>query len=850
MQPMAWRALCWAGLRQRPLRTVVNNVRRLFTGEGPKTRRERKGSFAAALADLRDGLTSVTVEKLLGRDVSPAQKCLERYSLSQIGDKGSLSQALYRWLQAAVEVVEAAKMESEGTSLLSSGLISQVSIAAGVETSELKQENLSEETVKELEFELQEHEEYINMAQEELHAMDELLKEANTKPKGWIVCSEDVVGSFPRKEAKEFWSKISGFYNESRDGGAGEGETRCISTDTSQRILSMVEHFENARLLTNAEIGASTSVAFSNLVPQSSTGFDNTRGEGYVPLLFSGDVPDNSTTSANTFFKNIFECPVIETALSSEFPRLLEARDRTNGSGEQMKGFRDEEGCFVINSQETPGVLNSCKAPLSMGEALSNSHTNDAVLGLSERLRYEKRIDELEKELKQALNASPKDEIQLLKGDLKASNHELRRLTEERDRLMAERWGMPLTWEKYSTVHNLSSSHLITTKKAAEGGECDTNEGETSVGANKAEAPFTNFGTAVEEELKERLAIAYQRIRELEKANGVGLSSVRTPAHGMERLERRPIDLTEAGEGGLRRGHHSSADGLPGLPNPPEALQAQVKALQQHVEAHQRTTRGLEERLNRALHDHREAQRQILRHQKEQTTLWARLGEAEGKLLARAEAGECAGRGPSPRRVVGLLLEEEEDGPHPPTSGGLEEEESTVSVGVSEVGGSLLSSFSFRPRLEAPAGRSANLGTDSPESSFLRVMTTGGGSWEGPSRRHPLGKPLEGMSAMELRREVLRLRREVEALQSCEARLKMELESGRERQMEERLQRQRARNARLQVLQRLGDVVKQKLLENDRSVYLDNSDHSEEGLMRLLEKSKKEVELLVQRHQI
>ncbi|CCW65582.1 unnamed protein product [Phytomonas sp. EM1] len=97
------------------------------------------------------------------------------------------------------------------------------------------------------------------------------------------------------------------------------------------------------------------------------------------------------------------------------------------------------------------------------------------------------------------------------------------------------------------------------------------------------------------------------------------------------------------------------------------------------------------------------------------------------------------------------------------------------------------------------------------------------------------------MSGVELRREVLRLRREVEALQSSEVRLTMELESSRERQAEERAQRQRARHARLQMLQRLQEVVKQRLLPPG-----DVADTP----LTILERSKKEMELVVQRHQI
>lgn len=444
-------------------------------------------------------------------------------------------------------------------------------------------------------------------------------------------------------------------------------------------------------------------------------------------------------------------------------------------------------------------------------------------------------------------------EVQLLNEELRACKADLKRVIDERDRLVAERRDRPrFTVGRPSITANDFSA----------------------AGLQGASTPRDTVDHAIVEELEEQLNAAHQRIKELEAARAEEASAPPTvtsritvgtaPQNALEESmshSQSPLpgpadgadshtnDSSHTDDRRSFSSHHlphtvlmNSSPGAQAIYNQEavEQLQAQVTSLRSQLESQTRATSVAEERLNQALHEREEAKQHVASMTGELATVWTRLEETEQRLqdeqdrarleMSRPRAYSVEPSVPMPILDSPALLGGGED-----TSTGVMSPKRSVSAalrsesGVPPASGSVSGANNRAYEWASRASSVVPYGTrDNGESRASSMM---------PATK---GNPVEAMSVNELRHEVRLLRQEVERYQASELKLAMELQSMKERQGEERRRRKEARTVRLQMLNRLQDAVQEALVKQSEELG---------AIPELLQRSKEETEAVLSQYQ-
>lgn len=409
---------------------------------------------------------------------------------------------------------------------------------------------------------------------------------------------------------------------------------------------------------------------------------------------------------------------------------------------------------------KTVTVTAPIKAPSSSAGATPQATPQSPAR--DDKAAYEATIADLRARLARALEANPKEaELQLLREELAAKQEEIRKLRATASsaprRDSASRW-----------------------REAAAG-----------VSPQPSDA---GSAQVVVDELEAQLRAAHARIRELERAS----MPAATEGEG-------------EGEGG--------AEGETKAPAGPAAttadaerarqLQERLAAVEKELQQQRKASAATQEKFNRSLNAEQEARAQLAEKQKELDAMWKKLGEVEARLK---EEGERT-------RQLEAQRSEEVSVASPAAS----------LYRAAQAPGNTFSTQDTRRNNRVVAGSTASFASPPGSPSPAHGITLGGGgrppgeslALEPSSvspKPGPSGQPIDQMTPLELKHEVMRLRQEVETHQSNELRLSMEIQTTREKLKEEKMRRRESRQIRAQMLSRLQTAVEDVMVRQNEAM--------------------------------
>ncbi|KPI85755.1 hypothetical protein ABL78_5173 [Leptomonas seymouri] len=611
-------------------------------------------------------------------------------------------------------------------------------------------------------------------------------------------------------------------------------------------------------------------------------------------------------------------------ATASDTPKSGVNAQRPDDS-ETRRGMRDDERRCSTQSALPPTTVSSRRSSVVVvvppqppsPRAPAPSMKNDAAVPRpSEHLKAEpegtssreaelaEKARLLEARLAAALQQNPKEaELQLLRDEVNAKRMELQRVTEERDRLLLER-REKTRWRNYGSPMRRKIAVNSSDDRNNSEGDGDSSPLQQPGSGRYSRQPSTPrdmVDRSIVDELEEQLTEAHQRILELQNeasqrrrrrsvsagepnaADTTFPSPAAPPAEG-ETAEV-PSKAVAAGPVAARLPARTVAQEVY------DELESRLQSVSTELETQRQGMQKLEEQLNSALHRRAEAESVVSAQKRELEEVWERLEVAEARaeeqrllteqrlLMAQAQQQNSSAQLQAPAASVAAQLASAErtlsfsphgtapvppglprlwmpsattdslsDASHffvAPSTGDTEAKSQlnddvvTVATGAT---GAAYGSISRRS-LEAPMGSTSvealpTFGTGAPMQPNSVVH---GGSYSRGVSASLQSRPVEQLSTIELRHEVHRLREEVERHQSGELRLSMELQTLREKQKAERKRRRDARLARTQMLLRMKDTITE---------VIERSNQELEAIPALLERGKEEAEALVMKRRM
>lgn len=740
-----------------------------------------------AFPDLASSIAAVRVDAVPPAAIAKAAATLRGTSQSALPSNVPLCWLILRWLQALVCIAEAHKASQTrprtadmATVTFSSEHHENNTVA---ETSELAHEQ-----------ERKEHEEYVQVATEELDALDEILTEMQAKcPINFStdlrnlppldISPQQILARFMHAEMEELLTTAAD---------APPGGHVKLGLAISKRILPLI-----GAPLAGSRLASQTSLSKGSALTKNTvlrTGAAGAHVATDVRPLPTHRLTENLSPKAPLPMRHASRRAEVAKLPDSQrraTPQdgsalLCEGREATSSCAlDTLRTSLWKEGTLAVkaknDSTATHPTANPNKSSLKTvcdGKPNSTPQQSQPRASITE--------DRACSQNAAASHGGPPSQVketQLLREELQAMVTELKRVKEDRDRLLTER---------RDRSHRQDSSRL----RRLSGARGDDYCGESANMSRQSDR-------AVVEDLEEQLTLSYQRIAALEHGKkNAGGSMCTAPADSN--------DLLFHGEGSCRL---RSAQDFPAPGHAAEARQElvrQVESLQKDLREQQQSNCDLSERLNSAIHAHNQSQQSVQDLTKELHTMWTKLVETESRLNEEVELSTCADS-ITMRRAANqwsLAIPPPETPPHPPhhelepsdgkpcnasldhqPAEGLSKVLSPVHVVLDPRGSSPPTATSLQ-RLD-PA-----LGATSPS-----IAATGSHYQQAVGHMNP----------RELRHEVLQLREEVDRLKSTELRLATELETTREELRDERRNRQRTRTVRLQMLSRLQDAVQEAM---------------------------------------
>jgi hypothetical protein len=873
-----------------------------------RTRRASAPSFVslveAAVALLHDPKVAVfdeavqqgpTLAKRLAavksRDVTDGdrhrmQQCLDVCPTSNTVEKEHrTAAALHRWLSAMYRASQAhralhdaqAAVAASRTSTGDAGVATAETAAAGAATAPSNSESpdpdaddveaLSSSAEVALRRERSDQLEYVQMAEEEIAAIDALIAEANTLAQPSSASSPDALQQTGSLQ------------------GNADGSTTIVPALTipAALVVCVFAASEAPDMAACAATPRGTPVAFSlpaqhrlvAVVRASPPPPDSNRSSGRgIPM--KREEPDDE----GTYPRQPSSLPPTTTSSCRTSGKVVSPRP----SSAKAPAPTTESAAAVDRVPGIPPVASSSSAPQQQSEA-----------------QWEEKARLLEARLSAALQHNPKEaELQLLRDEVSAKRAELQRVTEERDRLLLERRERSM-WGAYGTAvrraNGAGTGATDNNNSSADdkrGGSPSARQQHGSGRQPQVSTPRDMVDRSIVEELEEQLTAAHQRISELQieasqtrRGPSVAMAAINAPESPVPQSSPLFGDEEEA-----------SSKASPAPPAQPLArtvpqelydeIESRVQSVSAELEAQRRNTQKLEEQLNSALHRRTEAESVVAAQKRELEELWERLEAAEARVeernllteqkLLMAQAQQAASaqqqqqqqQGQSQNAVASSAstagATHVSPQPAPPlASSGLprppaqstastSQQETFTGFVIPSTGDAEVKSqpnddaatvvntaYSNNLRLSfdgAPRSTSAEafpvFGAASLPGLSSDPLFQGGGYGRGASASLQ-SRPVEQLSTIELRHEVHRLREEVERHQSGELRLSLDLQTLREKQKAEHKRRRDARLARLQMLTRMQDNITEAIEKSNQDL---------EAIPALLERGRAEAEAL------
>ncbi|CAG9579290.1 conserved hypothetical protein [Leishmania major strain Friedlin] len=826
-------------------------------------------SFPKRLAAVKS--MSVTVN-----DTQRALRFLKAWpTVAAVAKEHKTASALYRWIDALAKAAEAQR-RLKATQHVLAATPSQSpdaawpskELARAPETASQPAKKLYSVAEAALRKEWKDQMEYVQMAEEELAAVDALIAEAEA-----LAISSPHVAQGSPKGAKTIvpalvvptsWVACA----------LPEDEAPRIGVYTHQPRGNQIEFSSSASLILSA--------VAKELVPSA---------------VVSTATPQDRTVSALNL---------------AESRKALAGSDNNSGSNYHGTGVR--------RSTNSPQLSPRAAAAASTGVS------NAALVPVTEVTTARQRAEDaeektrlLEARLSAALQQNPKEaEVQLLRDELDAKRTELRRVTEERDRLLQERC-------------ERSSRYVPLSRRATADGAQSDGASQAGSGryARRSSTPRDTVDRSVVEELEDQLTAAHQRISELlieagewrRRSPSLTAVSIAPKAAKSSRVAISHGDCSHASvlqspsTEEMDTAPHSASDtprqqSLRGTTVSPcrtlsspmitqemyDELQARLCAVSDELETQRQETHQLEEQLNDALHRRSEAEHMVLAQKHELEEVWERLEAAE----ARAEEQELLTQQrlllthtqlfplqsqlsqlnvsiplPSVSPIVNSNPSQTLQPTVASTRAPLQHAQHTLSVqdvlGSGSAPGAADAEVRSQTNEDAMTiatnantvyGSASRLSVDvyphSPgTTSGFPSFGGGGGAATSAAAAHAAerslvsqysrapsalqSRPVEQLSTIELRHEVHRLREEVERYQSGELRMVMELQTLREKQKAERKRRRDARTARIQMLARMQGNIADVIEKSTKEL---------RAIPALLERSRSEAEALMARRRM
>lgn len=795
-------------------------------------------------------------------------------TVAAVAKEHKTAATLYQWVDALAKATEAqrrlkATQQALAATLSQSPGAARQSkeMARALEIASPPAKKLDSVAEAALRKERKDQMEYVQMAEEELAAVDALIAEAEalaiSPPRGAQDSSQGAVTIVPALAVPTSWVACA----------LPEEEAPRIGVYTHQPRGKQIEFSSSASLILSTVAKA--------LVPSA---------------VVSTATPQDRAVSALN---------------------LAELRKESSGSANNSGGSdHGTGGHWSTNNRQL-----SPKAAAAASTGVSNAALVPVTEVTAARQRAEDAEEKtrlLEARLSAALQQNPKEaEVQLLRDELNAKHTELRRVTEERDRLLQERcdrgsWYVP-------------SSRRATADGAQSDGASQAGSGRY---ARRSSTPRDTVDRSVVEELEDQLTAAHQRISELlieasewrRRSPSLTAVSITPKAAKSSRLATAPGDYShmtvvpspsteETGTAPCSASDTPRQRSLRGVAVSPcqplsspmitqemyDDLQARLCAVSDELETQRQETHQLEEQLNDALHRRSEAEHMVLAQKHELEEVWERLEAAEARaeeqelltqqrllfthtqfLPSQSPASQLNVSTPLPSAspIVNSNLSQAQQPLLASTSAPLQHAQHTLSVqdvfGSDSAPGAADAEVRSQTNEDAMTittnvntvyGSASRLSVDvyphSPGTSGFPSFGGGGGGATSAAAANAAersilsqysrapsalqSRPVEQLSTIELRHEVHRLREEVERYQSGELRMVMELQTLREKQKAERKRRRDARAARIQMLARMQGNIADVIEKSTKEL---------EAIPPLLERSRSEAEALMSRRRM
>ncbi|KPA78922.1 hypothetical protein ABB37_05986 [Leptomonas pyrrhocoris] len=574
-------------------------------------------------------LATVKPKDVTDDDRTEARKFLQAWpTVEAVEKEHKTAAALYRWLTATLKTSQAlrdvqAAQNQLTASPASEGVATAPSPSTSPDPTARNADALTPEAESALRKERTDQLEYMQMAEEEIAALDALIAEGNA-----LALQQSA--SLPAA-----LEKTTSFHDDLQ---SSQTIVPALTVPLSWFVCVFAPS-DAPDMEACAAKPRGTAVAFS--LPASH------QLVAVVRAATTPAAPATTTTTAASTGGRRSSGPGAQrpsgSEASREVPRDADRNSGHNGVPRTTASSRHSSGIVVSPRPSAPRgpspAVHDAAAPAA--SHLSNSFNGEQAGPVSREAELEEKVRRLEGRLAAALQQNPKEaEVQLLRDEVAAKRADLQRVTEERDRLLLERRERSM-WGSYGSA----------ARRKAVGGAADVNEDSGSVReasplrqpgsgrySRQKSSPREMVDRSIVEELEEQLTAAHQRISELQIEASQSRARPSGSVEVSNTAESAPPPLTP-----LLAGREASEASLKAVAAPPpartvakelyDALEARLQSVSAELETQRQGTRQLEEQLNSALHRRTEAEAKVDAQKRELEEVWEKLEAAE----ARAE---------------------------------------------------------------------------------------------------------------------------------------------------------------------------------------------------------------------
>ncbi|KAG5471340.1 hypothetical protein LSCM1_01421 [Leishmania martiniquensis] len=605
------RPLAWIDLQRRRSGSSSELLVRLIETAAAPLHDRGCASFddvVAQAASLPKRLAAVKSTNLTASDTQRALRFLKMSpAVAAVEKEHKTAAALYRWVGALTQAAQAQQRLKVAHEALSTATSQSPDAAWPPKATTRPPKNLGSGEVAALLKEHEDHMEYVRMAEDELAAIDALIAEA------------EALAALPHHSARD-----------SPEG--AKTIVPALAVPTSWVACALPED-EGPRL-----------GAYSH----------QPRGK---PIEFSSDASVMLSNVAKALPPPAMVATATPQDLVASGQNLAEVCRASSRSECNSSSYRDPGACQSTgSSQRSPRT--SAAAPVGEGKGAHLS-VSEVTAARQRAEAAEEKARLLEARLAAALQENPKEaEVQLLRDEVDGKRTELRRITEERDRLLQERC-------------ERSNRYVSNARRALANSARDDDTWQPGSGryARQPSTPRDTVDRSVVEELEDQLAAAHQRISELlleatePRRRSPTLTASSAPlkvikcerlpsAHGdhshtsvpqslsMGDIDSTPRSASNTPRQGSLRSVFGSQNRLLSAPAVTQEmyddLQVRLHDVSTELETQRQEAHRLEEQLNDALHRRSEVEHMVSAQQRELEEVWERLEAAE----ARAEEQE------------------------------------------------------------------------------------------------------------------------------------------------------------------------------------------------------------------